>query len=190
MIPVRKFDWKLVGIGIGAVLLLWLIAGVILAGREPPPPPPGSEPITFMGGKVVGNRISTRSWTFDYQKAQMSADQVNASVEGVHNGVLYKNGKPYLKLSAKHVSVNTQTFDFTAAGAVHIDSISAKDGTTRSFDTDLVQWTNATKMLLLPHPCLIRTGDQILKVANISVDFNTNDVHLGKIEGALEAPVP
>jgi len=39
----------------------------------------------------------------------------------------------------------------------------------------------------LPHPSLFKTGDQILKVASITVNFNTNDIHMGKIEGAGQA---
>lgn len=186
----NRFSWKVAAYIAGGVFLIYVIVGIVLAGREPAPTPPGGQPITFMGGKVTGNRISTKSWTFDYDKAQMSADGVNASVDGVHNGVLYKHGKPYLRLTAKQVSVNTQTFDFNAVGTVHLETIPSNGEQVRSFDTDLVQWTNATKMLVLAHPSLIRTGDQILKVATATVDFKNSEVHLGKIEGAVEAPQP
>ena len=184
----NKLDWKFLSIGAGLALLLYLVVGIVLAGREPAPPPPGSEPIVLMGCKGIGNRISTRSWSFQCKRATMSADGVNATIEDVHDGVLYKNGKPYLKLSAKQVTVNTQTFDFNAIGLVHMEAISSKDNVTRTFETDALQWSNATKLLLLPHPSIIRTGDQILRVATITVDFNKNEVHLGKIEGALQAP--
>ncbi|MFN2448571.1 MAG: hypothetical protein ABR508_02090 [Candidatus Baltobacteraceae bacterium] len=184
----RKLNWKFLGFGVGAALLLYVIIGIVLAGREPAPPPPGSEPIVLMGCKGIGNRISTRSWSFQCKRATMSADGVNATIEGVHDGVLYKKGKPYLKLSAKEVAINTQSFDFNAIGTVHIETISSNDGTTRTFETDLVQWTNATKLLLLSHPSIIRTGDQVLKVTNMSIDFSKDEVHLGKIEGGLQAP--
>lgn len=161
----------------------------MLAGRDVPPPP-GAQPITLKGGRVTGNRVSTRSWTFDYTKAQMSPDGILATLDGVKNGILYKKGKPYLSIAAEHVSVNTQTFDFTATGDVHVEALHPSDGIGKSFDSDLVQWVNATKMLELPHPSLFRTGAQTLKVATISVDFNKNDVHLGKISGSVEAPQP
>lgn len=171
-------------------MLIWFVVGIVLAGREPAPPTPGSQPLSLRGGRVTGNRISTRSWTFDYRHAQMSPDGTLATVDGVRNGVLYRKGKPYLSIAAQHVSVNTQTFDFTATGDVHVEQLNSKDKVKRSFDTDLLQWTNVTKMLSLPHPSLFRTGDQILKVASISVDFNTNDIHVGKIEGSFQAPGP
>jgi hypothetical protein len=119
----------------------------------------------------------------------MSPDGTLATVDGVHNGILYKKGKPYLNISAEHVSVNTQTIDFTATGDVHIQSL-ATPGETKSFDTDLVQWTNATKMLTLPHPSIFHTGGETLKVASISVNFNTSDIHMGGISGGVQAASP
>lgn len=185
----RKVNWKTAAWIVGAAIVIWLIAGIVLAGRENVPTP-GAQPLTLRGGKVTGNRISTRSWTFQYKKAEMSPDGTFATLEGVRNGVLYKKGKPYLSISAEHASVNTQTFDFTATGDVHVEALHPGDKVKKSFDTDLVQWTNATKMLTLAHQSIFRTGDQVLKVASITVDFNKNEIHLGKIDGAVEAPGP
>jgi hypothetical protein len=139
---------------------------------------------------VSGNHVSTRSWTFDYTKAQMSPDGILATLDGVKHGLLYKKGKPYLSISAQHVSLNTQTFDFTATGDVHVQALNPKDGVPKSFDSDLVQWVNATKMLQLPHPSIFRTGDETLKVSTITVNFNTSDIHLGNVSGAVQAPGP
>lgn len=186
----KRISWSTVAIVVTAAIVVWFAVGIILAGREAAPPPPGTQPVTLHGGRVNGNRISTRSWTFDYQHAQMSPDGTLATVDGVKHGVLFKKGKPYLSIAAQHVSVNTQTFDFTATGQVHVEQLNAKDRVNRSFDTDLVQWTNATKMLSLPHISLVRSGGDVLKIASISVNFNTNDVHFGKIEGAVQAPEP
>jgi hypothetical protein len=185
-----RVNWKIVALAAAAVFIAWMIVGVILAGREAAPPPPGTQPLTLHGGQVRGNRISTRSWSFDYKSAQMSPDGTLATVDGVRRGVLYKNGKPFLSIGAAHVSVNTQTFDFTAIGDVHIEYLRPKDGVPKSFDTDLVQWTNATKMLEMQHPSVFRTGDQTLRVASIDVDFNKSEIHLGKIEGSVKAPNP
>ena len=186
----KRANWRRIVLVAAVAVAVWFTIEIILAGREAPPPPPGSQPLTLHGGEVRGNRISSRSWTFDYKSAQMSPDGTIATVDGVHHGVLYKKGKPYLGIAAEHVSVNTQTFDFTALGDVHIQYLQPKDKISKSFDTDLVQWTNATKMLMLQHPSLVRTGDQTLKVASITVDFNKNEVHFGKIEGSVQAPNP
>lgn len=184
----RKFPSKAVIVVVAAALVIWFVVGVALSGRDVPPPPPSSQQITLRGGRVTGNRISTRSWTFDYQHAEMSPDGVLATIDGVKHGVLYKKGKPYLSIAAQHVSLNTQTFDFTATGDVHVEALHPQDGIGKSFDTDLVQWVNATKMLELNHPSVFRTGSETLKVATITVDFNKDEIHLGKISGGVQAP--
>ncbi len=187
---VKAFNVRAVALIAGAILVIWFVVGIILAGRESAPLPPGTQPITLRGGRVNGNRFSTHSWTFEYQRAQMSPDGTFATVDGVRNGILYKKGKPYLSIAAEHASINTQTLDFTAMGQVHIAALDSKDGVRRSFDTDLVQWTNATKILSLSHQSLLRTGDETLRVASITVNFNTSDIHLGRVEGAVQAPGP
>ena len=186
----KRVNWKIAVLVVVGALVVWTIVGIVRAGRDMPPLPPSSQSLTLHGGHVRGNRISTRSWSFDYKSAQMSPDGTLATVDGVRNGVLYKKGKPYLSISAQHVSVNTQTFDFTAVGDVHVGYLHPKDGVPKSFDTDLVQWTNATKMLQLQHPSLFRTGDQTLKVASIVVDFNKSAIRLGKVDGSVQAPNP
>lgn len=185
-----RANWTKIALGAGVVIVVWFTIGIILAGRENTPPPPGSQSTFIKNCRIHGNRISTRSFSFSCKNAELSPDGTIATINGVRDGVLYKKGKPYLGIAAEHVSLNTQTFDFTAIGDVHLDYLKPKDGVHRSFDTDLVQWTNATKLLSLQHPSLVRTGDQTLKVATITVDFNNNEIHLGKIEGSVQAPNP
>jgi hypothetical protein len=177
--------WRTAALIAGIAVLIWVIAGIVLAGREPGAPPSGTQPLTLHGGRVTGNRMSTKSWMFEYKSAQMSADGTLASVDGVRRGVLYKNGAPYLSVTAEHVSVNTQTFDFTALGDVHITQMQDTGGVRRSFDTDLIQWVNATKSLTLPHPSVVRSGDQTLKVSSVSVNFNTGQIRFGGMSGGV-----
>ena len=181
----KNVDWRRVAWIAGAILVVWFVVEIILAGREPTIPPPGSTPITLHGGHVTGNRISTRSWNFDYKSAQMSPDGTLATITGVRNGILYKKGKPYLSISAQQATINTQSFDFTATGDVHIAALNPKDNIPKTFDTDFVEWTNGVKMLMLSHPSIVHTGDQILKVGSISVNFNTNQVQMNNISGGI-----
>ena len=183
----RRLDWRIAGLVISGVLLVWIVAEILAAGKDAPPPP-GQQPVVLGGGHVVGNRISTKSWTFVYRHAQLSADGTIATVDGLHDGVLYNKGKPYLGITAEHASVNTQTFDFTATGDVHIAELSPRDGVKRSFDTDLIDWANSSKTLTLAHPSIVQTGDQKLKIAKLTVDFNSGQVHFGKMNGGVNVP--
>ena len=185
MMTTRKWNWRKIAYAAGTVVLIWLIIGVVLAGREPAPPVPDTQPLTLHGGRVTGNRMSTKSWMFEYQKAEMSSDGVFATVDGVRQGVLYKNGKPYLSVTAEHVSVNTQTFDFTAVGDVHVTQMQDTGGAPRSFDTDFIQWVNVSKILLLPHPSVVRSGGGTLKVTSINVNFNTGEIRFGGMQGGI-----
>ncbi len=165
------------------VAILGILAeGVVLSGRDLPPPP-GAQPVVLGAGGVTAHKMSTKSWSLFYDRAQTSPDGSLAEIDGIHNGVFYRKGKPYITLTARHVSVNTLSNDFTATGDVHVTEIKGK--ASRTFDTDLIVWTNATKLLTLNHPSVIKTGKAVMTVANATFNVQTGDVHLGKIGGQL-----
>jgi hypothetical protein len=180
----KRINWKLAAYIAGGALALWIVIEIILAGIGTPPLPPDQSGITLNGGNVAGHRISTKSWTFDYKSAQLSADGSIGTVEGVHDGVVYKKGKPYLRISAQRISIDTTSLNFTAIGKVTVQMIG--DPQRRSFDTDLVQWTNATKLLDMQHPSYLHSGDQTLKFSSVTIDFDKNDVRFGSLGGSME----
>lgn len=182
--PKPKLNWRRLATYAATAMAIVITLGVILAGRDLPPPP-GQQPIILNGGSVAGHRIKSRSWSFTYDRAQTSPDGTVANIDGVHSGVLYKNGEPYLNISAQHIAANTQTFDFTATGDVHIEYVGDKGKRRRSFDTDLVIWANARRELQLNHPSIVRTGEDSMTVKSILVDFQTGTVHLGPIDGKV-----
>lgn len=184
----KKLPWKRIALWGGIALALFVAVEVVVAGIGAPPLPPSQSGITLKGGHVSGNKISTKSWSFDYASAQLSPDGTTGSVQGVRNGIVLRHGKPYLKISAAQITLDTTSLNFTAIGKVHVEFID--DPAKRSFDTDLVQWTNSAKMLVMDHPSYLHTGDQTLKIENLSVDFDKNVVHVGKIGGAIRLPHP
>ncbi len=184
----RKFRGKgrLIGIMAAFCVTAILIAAVIIAGRDVPSTP-GAIPIVLQHGGVFGHRLTSRggkTWSFDYDRVQTSADGSSAEIEGVHGGLLYKDGKPYLKISAQHITANTMNNDYTAKGQIHIEALGS--GITRSFDTDLAVWQNFSKTLTLAHPSMVRTGSAMLTFKTVTVDFNTGKVHVGPITGSLK----
>jgi hypothetical protein len=180
----RRFNWKLAGWISAAALVIYLVIGVVLAGRDTPPIPPDDNLISLHGGHVRGNRITTRTWSFDYKQAQLSGDGTSGTIEGVRNGIIYKKGKPYLKISAERIAINTQSLDFTAVGKVRVELIG--DPLHRSFDTDLVIWTNSLKVLSMDHPSYLHSGNHVMVIKNVRINFLTNEIHLGKIQGAYD----
>lgn len=179
----KRFNWRRLAT-IGAILFgVYVIVEVILAGGGTPPIPPSSVQMNLHGGHVMANRITTKSWTFDYDHAQLSPDGMSGSVDGVRNGIVFRKGKPYLKISAQHIQVDIDSLDFTAIGKVHVERIDDPQG--RAFDTDLVTWTNNAKLLKMTHPSYVHTGGQTLRIDGITVDFDANTIHLGKLNGQV-----
>ncbi len=181
---VRAIWWKRLALAAGLALGIYVVIEIVLAGGGVPPLPPSQAPIDLRGGHVLNNHIATKSWSFDYDHARLSPDGLSGSVDGVRNGVVFRKGKPYLRISAKHVVLNIQTLDFTAVGKVHIERID--DRQRRSFDTDLVTWTNDAKIMHMPHPAYIHSGDQTLRIDGISVNFDDNTIHLGTVRGGVD----
>lgn len=176
--------WRRIGIAAGVLFFAWVVVEIVLAGRGTPPIPPAQVPIELRGGHVLNNHIQTKSWSFDYDRARLSPDGLSGSVDGVRDGIVFRKGKPYLRISAQHVQLNISTLDFTAVGKVHIERIN--DPQRRSFDTDLVVWNDDAKALKMPHPSYIHSGGQTLVLRNISVDFDEDTIHLGSVNGRVD----
>ena len=173
-----KSFWVVVVFAIGAVMT----EGILLAGRDTQAPPT-NVPVILGAGGVTAHRLSSKSWSFGYDHAQTSPDGSIATIDGIHDGVLFRKGKKFLTIRANHVQANTVSDDFTATGAVVISEVS---GTApRTFRTDLIIWTNVTKTLTLSHPSTITTGGSTLHVQNATVNFQTGKIHLGGIGGGV-----
>jgi hypothetical protein len=179
----KKLLWRRLGIASGALFLVYVVVEIILAGRGTPPLPPTQTPIELHGGHVLNNHISTKSWSFDYDHARLSPDGMSGSVDGVRNGIVFRKSKPYLRISAEHIRLNIQSLDFTAVGKVHVERIN--DPQRRAFDTDFVTWTNDAKILRMKHPSYVHSGGQTLRIDGITVNFDDNTIHLGKIGGSV-----
>jgi hypothetical protein len=180
----KKAPWRKLAIVAGVLFGVYVVVEIIVAGGGAPPPPPNQMPINLLGGHVLNNHIATKSWSFDYDHAHLSPDGMTGSVDGVRNGIVFRKGKPYLRISAQHVQLDIESLDFTAVGKVHVERIG--DPQHRAFDTDLVTWTNDAKLLRMQHPSYVHFGGQTLRISGITVDFDANTIHLGKLSGNVD----
>lgn len=176
--------WLRIGLAAAIVVAGWLLYETFFTYNDVPALPPAQAPIFFQGGHVVNHHYVTKSWSLDYDSAQMTADQSSGTITGIHDGIIFKKGKPYLKISAQQASVNTVTLDFTATGKVHVAMLAPNAG--RSFDTDLIVWSNQLHNLTLSHPSYVHTGGQTLKVETVTVNLDTDDIKMGKIDGTVD----
>jgi hypothetical protein len=180
----KKITWRRVGIAAAVMFGVYVVVEIILAGGGVPPLPPNRMPISLRSGHVLNNHIATKSWSFDYDRAHLSPDGMTGSVDGVRNGIVFRKGKPYLRISAQHIQLDIASLDFTAIGKVHVERIG--DPQHRAFDTDLVTWTNDAKLLRMQHPSYVHFGGQTLRIDGITVDFDADTIHFGKLSGNVD----
>ena len=168
----------------GATAALAFVAlQVYLAGRNDVPPPQTTAPVVLNRGMARGERVTSHSWSIDYDKITTSADQTFITADGVRDGIIFKSGKPYLRVRAKHVTVNMVTHDFVATGPVHIESYNKKNF--HAFDTTSATWTEASQRLDLSEPIVVTSPGTSLHVQQLSLDVRTGALHIGQTHGSF-----
>ena len=161
--------------------LAWIGYETMHAGVDIPPPNAG-QVTRLTGGSASDKRLDGKSWSLDYQSATMSQDGSVAEIEGIRDGVIRRDGKPYMRVRAQHVSVNLAINDFTVTGPVTFTEIG---GQGRTLVTDGAHYVGATHTLDLPHRTTIRSGALHLIVAHATVNFATGATTLGRIVGTM-----
>ena len=161
----------------------FVVLQVYLAGRNEVQPPQSTAPVVLKNGLARGERVTTHSWSIDYDKITTSADQTFITADGVRDGVVFKNGKPYLKVRAQHVTINMVTRDFVASGPVHVESVSHHNF--HAFDTTSAVWTDAAQRLDLSEPVVITSPGTSLHVQRLSLDVRSGALHIDQPHGSF-----
>jgi len=167
-----------------AALVGYLGYGIWRAGTSETPPPPLNAPVIFRQGSALGQRLTGRSWSADYDRIVTNTDQTILELYGVKHGVIFRDGKPYLRVTADRMTVNTVTHDFFITGKLHIETVSSDPH--RTFDTDEATWSDAIQTLVLPNRAKIGTGaDLPLLVGSARYNVKTGDLELQNVAGAV-----
>ncbi len=162
----------------------WVAWGIYRAGVDETPAGRGSTDIVFRGGKVSGQRIKTRSWTASYDRLVSNADQTVLEIQNVHDGTIFRAGKPYLHVQAAHMSVNTITRDFSIVGPLHVKTVASTPQ--RSFDTTSAQWNDSAQLLTLSNHVTIYSGaEHPLNVGSLTFDVKTGNVAMTNVAGQV-----
>jgi hypothetical protein len=166
-----------------AIFAAWFALETYLAGREYVPPFAATQPITLQSGAARGERITTHSWSIAYDKITTNADQTFVDVEGVHSGLIYRKGKPWLRVRARHMSINMLTHDFTASGPLHVETVDR--GKPRSFDTTSAIWSETQQQLTFNEPSTLTTRGGKLRIDRMSLEVKSGKVHLERVSGGM-----
>jgi hypothetical protein len=175
---------KRIAVWIVVAIIVWAGYETYMAGKNEVSPP-GPQPILMNYGKAHGERLSTPSWSIEYDNVVGNTDQTILNLQGIHNGIFYHNSRPYLRIRADHMTVNTITHDFTASGPFHIETVDHAHF--RSLDTTAATWNDATKRLFLPQKTLIKTNSRTksLTADTITVEVEKKSLHMENIRGSV-----
>jgi LPS export ABC transporter protein LptC len=172
---------RVAGALIAVVLLAWIGWQTIRAGSDIPAQRTTSA-TQLSGGSANDKRIDGKSWSLDYDNATLSPDGSLAEIDNVHDGVILRDGKPYMHMTAKHVSANLAANDFVVTGPVSFNEVG---GQQRQLDTDEAHYVGNAHTLYLDHPTTIRAAGMTFRVVKAEVNFSTGETKLGRINGSL-----
>ena len=169
----------------GVAFAGYVAYGIYEAGLHDRPAPPSNSDIVFRHGNATGQRITTRSWSADYERIVSNADQTVLQLDNVRHGIIYKRGKPYLSVRAAHMTVNTVSRDFSVFGPLHVETVGVTPA--RSFDTSSANWNDGIQTLTLAHHIVIHNGsDDPLSVGSLTFDVKTGELEVHAIDGPVQ----
>jgi lipopolysaccharide export system protein LptC len=172
---------RVVGALIATALVAWIAWQTIRAGSDIPSQRTTAQ-TELSGGSANDKRIDGKSWSLDYDNATLSPDGSLAEIDNVHDGVILRDGKPYMHMTAKHVSANLTANDFVVTGPVSFNEVG---GQRRQLQTDQARYLGNAHTLYLDHPTTIRAAGMTVHVARAEVNFVTGETKLGRINGSM-----
>lgn len=171
VVPSFAFALVLVALGVwkGPALRRWLSDNDTLSKA-----PATAQPSVVAEGAqriVVRDTAGRKAWEFAARRIVVSPDKVYCTATDVSRAVVYRDGRPFLKLKAQQVRLNQQTRDLEATGTV---DASGPDGLT--VRTQHATWAHETQRLTCP-------GDvrATLRGMTITTKAALYDVRAGKL---------
>jgi hypothetical protein len=166
---------------IAVATLSWIGYETVRAGSDIPPQD-GVKQTRLSVGSANGKRLDGKSWSLDYGAASLSPDGGIANIDDVHDGIIMREGKPYMRMTAKHITANLSANDFVVTGPVRFVEVA---GLHRRLDTVGAHYTGADHTLHLDQPTTITQGAATLHVVSAVINFQTGDTKLGRIVGTM-----
>lgn len=169
-------------LALGALAVLaWIGYQTFHAGSDIPPQRGGG--ITQLNaGSANGKRIDGKSWSLDYRSATLTPDGSSAQIEHIRDGVILRNGKPYMHMQAEHVTANVATNNFSVSGPVSFVEVG---GQRRRLETVDAHYDGLTQTLTLNHPTTIHQGTATVVVRTATLNFRSGESTFGRIVGTM-----
>lgn len=127
--------------GVVGLIVRWGFQDDAIAPVSPEPEPPLIAEKTTQTVRVDGKRL----WQFDASRIELSPDGSQTYAHRVSNGILFRDDKPFLHLSAPLVHLENTSNNVEASGGVK-----ASGANRFAVSSRLVRWNYEKKRLLCP----------------------------------------
>lgn len=125
---------------------------------------------------VVRDPNGGKAWEFSADRITISSDKLYCTATDVRRGVLYRKGRPFLKLQARQVRLNQQTRDLIATGTV---SASGPDGF--SVRTERADWQHQVERLTCPDALHATIRGLKIDTKNAFYDARAGQLHCPQV---------
>ena len=123
------------------------------------------------GIKLAGRSKGRPIWRMDADRLMFSQNQYVTTVEGIHGGAIYQDGKPAASVKAGRASYDSIRHSLDASGGV---SINTKDGT--MLKTTELTYDDITKRISCPKKVSIVRGTSRGSVDKMVADLGNDTV--------------
>ncbi|MBW3624533.1 MAG: LPS export ABC transporter periplasmic protein LptC [Armatimonadetes bacterium] len=172
----------LIGGGAGYVGSRWLSGLSPQAAAPPEPEPPLESYLPELSLKGINYEVSEhgkRQWGFKAEEVVNSKDGNTTLLNGLHDGVYYKDGKPYLRMKSGAAVYNHLTKHLEMKGGVQV---SGPDGL--HFEAPSLTWKSDKKTIVCPGPVRMQTAEGwITSRGTLTADLKRQTFTLQQVSG-------
>jgi hypothetical protein len=182
---VLTFGFTVAALGAGGV---YFGSRLIPRAAAPAPSPVASAPldpsqpeVEFHGVHYQVNEKGAPQWKFAAREMTRSRDGRTVAMDGLQQGVYYKNGKPYLTFRAGSVTYDLTMKEARMAGGVQVS------GKGLRFSAPSAVWLNDRKLIVCPGPVRFESdGGQIQSTGSLTMDLKKQSFTLQQVSGAFD----
>jgi|GEM_PF-6005792 len=113
-----KKNWKQILISIVVIYFLYLIIDIFTMKEYEITKSKGEPNLEIVGTKFVKRKEGKINWEFMANKVFVDTDERKVKVPVINGALLYKDNKPYLKISARAINLKLDQDNFEATGGV------------------------------------------------------------------------
>lgn len=152
---------------VGALVVAWGFRDDALSPIAPEPVPP----LIAEKTRQIVRKNGQRLWQFDAEKIELSPDGSQTYAHGVSNGILFRDDKPFLHLSAPQVHLENASNNLDASGGVQ-----ASGDNRFAIASRLVSWNYEQKKLFCPSPVKAQLRDFSFDAPHLSYQWDAGDL--------------